>query len=250
MLRRRHHRRSRSTPAPTRSCVGVFEGEGIAHDVEGGALQALVDAGEAKPSLPQARAHARRREALAARRAAARATRSTPSAPASRPPPRSAARASSAARRSAGSCRTRSPTRSPPRFVEGTLLAAYRYTRVQVEPSDDGGRPGALDRLRPPRRRRGVEPRRRVGAAAATRRATSRTRPPNAHDARPASPSARGRSTGCTSRSMGRDGDRRPPGWARSRRSRRAPTRSRADHAALRAARTPPGPCSAWSARP
>ena len=31
--------------------IGIFEGEPIAHDVEGGALQALVDSGEAKPGL-------------------------------------------------------------------------------------------------------------------------------------------------------------------------------------------------------
>src|SRR5439155_22976102 len=31
--------------------IGVFEGEGIAHDVDGGALQALVDAGEARRSF-------------------------------------------------------------------------------------------------------------------------------------------------------------------------------------------------------
>jgi leucyl aminopeptidase len=31
--------------------IGVFEGEGIAHDVDGGTLQALVDAGEAQPAF-------------------------------------------------------------------------------------------------------------------------------------------------------------------------------------------------------
>jgi leucyl aminopeptidase len=31
--------------------IGLFEGEGIAHDVEDGALQALVDSGEARPGL-------------------------------------------------------------------------------------------------------------------------------------------------------------------------------------------------------
>ena len=31
--------------------IGLFEGEPIAHDVDGGALQALVDSGEAKPKL-------------------------------------------------------------------------------------------------------------------------------------------------------------------------------------------------------
>src|SRR3954466_4880478 len=31
--------------------VGVFEGEGVAHDTSGGELQALLDAGEAKPAF-------------------------------------------------------------------------------------------------------------------------------------------------------------------------------------------------------
>jgi leucyl aminopeptidase len=39
-----------STGADT-IAIGLFEGEGIAHDVEGGALQALVDSGEARPAL-------------------------------------------------------------------------------------------------------------------------------------------------------------------------------------------------------
>jgi leucyl aminopeptidase len=33
------------------ACVGVIEGEAIAHDVAGGTLQALVDSGEARPKL-------------------------------------------------------------------------------------------------------------------------------------------------------------------------------------------------------
>ena len=31
--------------------IGLFEGKAVAHDVEGGALQALVDGGEARPAL-------------------------------------------------------------------------------------------------------------------------------------------------------------------------------------------------------
>jgi leucyl aminopeptidase len=31
--------------------IGLFEGEGVAHDVDGGTLQALVDSGEARPSF-------------------------------------------------------------------------------------------------------------------------------------------------------------------------------------------------------
>src|ERR671914_3913 len=44
--------------------VGLFEGKGIPHDVEEGALTALVEAGEAKAGPPQARAHARGGQAL------------------------------------------------------------------------------------------------------------------------------------------------------------------------------------------
>src|SRR4051794_24378775 len=43
-----------SPPAETGAdtiAIGIFEGEAIAHDVEGGALQSLVDSGEARPGL-------------------------------------------------------------------------------------------------------------------------------------------------------------------------------------------------------
>jgi leucyl aminopeptidase len=45
-----------TTAAPAESgadtiAIGLFEGEAIAHDVEGGVLQALVDSGEARPGL-------------------------------------------------------------------------------------------------------------------------------------------------------------------------------------------------------
>jgi leucyl aminopeptidase len=42
------------SPAETAAdtiAIGIFEGEAIAHDVEGGALQALVDSGEARPGF-------------------------------------------------------------------------------------------------------------------------------------------------------------------------------------------------------
>ena len=48
--------------------VGVFEGEPIAHDVDG-ALQGLVDSGEARTGPAQARRRPRRRQPLRARRA-------------------------------------------------------------------------------------------------------------------------------------------------------------------------------------
>ena len=45
-----------TTAAPSQTgadtiAIGIFEGEAIAHDVEGGVLQALVDSGEARPKL-------------------------------------------------------------------------------------------------------------------------------------------------------------------------------------------------------
>src|SRR4051795_10772684 len=40
----------RETPADT-VAIGVFAGEGVAHDTSGGELQALLDAGEAKASF-------------------------------------------------------------------------------------------------------------------------------------------------------------------------------------------------------
>ena len=40
----------RDTAADT-VAIGVFEGEGVAHDTSGGELQALLDAGEAKPAF-------------------------------------------------------------------------------------------------------------------------------------------------------------------------------------------------------
>src|SRR5436189_3756840 len=40
----------RETAADT-VAIGVFDGEGVAHDTSGGELQALLDAGEAKPAF-------------------------------------------------------------------------------------------------------------------------------------------------------------------------------------------------------
>jgi leucyl aminopeptidase len=49
-------RASATTDAPIATdadtiAIGVFEGKGIAHDLEGGPLQALLDAGEARPTF-------------------------------------------------------------------------------------------------------------------------------------------------------------------------------------------------------
>jgi leucyl aminopeptidase len=63
-----HVRATTDSPADTGAdtiAIGLFEGEGIAHDVEGDALQALVDSQEARPSLRSvAVAHAQGRRYL------------------------------------------------------------------------------------------------------------------------------------------------------------------------------------------
>src|SRR5689334_22522465 len=53
-LRRMRAEATTASPADTGAdtiAIGLFEGEGVAHDVDGGALQALVDAGEVRPKL-------------------------------------------------------------------------------------------------------------------------------------------------------------------------------------------------------
>ena len=124
--------------------VGVFEGEVIAHDVEGGALQALLDSGEARPGFRKlALWHAEgvrwllvglgAREAFdpeRARVAAATAfgrARELSSSTLCWELPHKVSDAHAAA------------------FVEGTLLAAYEYTEfTSSEGEDDGGGPASL----------------------------------------------------------------------------------------------------------
>ena len=117
--------------------VGVFDGKGVPHDVEDGALEALVEAGEAL-GVPQAGGRPRRGAALDPRRAAARDDFD-------------AERARIAAAVALGRARelgTRAlcwelPHKVPDAvagaLVEGTLLAAYRYTTFKSEPDEDRG---------------------------------------------------------------------------------------------------------------
>ena len=58
--------------------IGVFEGEDVAHDVDDGALQALVDSGEAQARAAQGRRHPRRRVGAGCWSGWGRATSSTP----------------------------------------------------------------------------------------------------------------------------------------------------------------------------
>jgi leucyl aminopeptidase len=127
---------SSTTQAPPETgadtiAVGVFEGEPIAHDVDG-ALQGLVDSGEARPGLRKlAVAHAGgnryvlaglgKREEFDAERA------------------RVAAAAVAGRARELGTrrlCWEIPHHVDAPGFVEGTVLAAYEYRAFKTEPDD------------------------------------------------------------------------------------------------------------------
>ena len=122
--------------------VGVFEGKGIPHDVEDGALGALVESGEARPEFRKlTHAHAAGRRwiliGLGAR------------------DDFDAERARIAAATALGRARElgadtlcwelphKVPDAVAGALVEGTLLAAYRYTAFKSEPGEDRV-PGAL----------------------------------------------------------------------------------------------------------
>jgi leucyl aminopeptidase len=118
--------------------IGLFDGEGIAHDVEGAALGALVDSGEAKTGLKKvAVAHAGgRRFVLAglgkredfgpeqARLAAAAAQ---------------ARAAELGARRLCWEVPHHVDDAIVGALVEGTALAAYRFERFKSQPDENGG---------------------------------------------------------------------------------------------------------------
>ena len=117
--------------------VGVFDGEAVAHDVEDGALQRLLDARRGPHRLPPPRGRARRRAAAGCSSASARATRSTPSARASRPRSPSGARRSSGAGGSAGSCPTTSTTPWPARSSRARCSPPTASTRYKRARDDD-----------------------------------------------------------------------------------------------------------------
>ena len=116
--------------------IGIFEGEPIAHDVDGGLLQALVDSGEARPGLRKlAVTHAGGRRYILAglgKREDFDAEK---------------------ARTAAGAVVTRAREVATRKlcwelphhvgdaeaggFVEGTLLAAYSYREYKSKPEDD-----------------------------------------------------------------------------------------------------------------
>ena len=129
-----------SAPAETGAdtiAIGLFDGEPIAHDVDGGVLQALVDSGEAKPGLRKlAVTHAGGKRYVLA----GLGTREE----------FDAERARVAAASVVGRARelgTRKLCWELPHhvgeaetggFVEGTLLAAYAYRAYKSKPDEDG----------------------------------------------------------------------------------------------------------------
>jgi leucyl aminopeptidase len=126
--------------------LGVFDGKRVAHDVEDGALQALLDGGEARTTFKHlAVAHAAGKRWILvglgerdsfdperARIGAAVAQR----------------RASElGARELCWELPHRLDDRSAAAFVEGTLLAAYRFERYKRAPGEDEPPPAALEGL-------------------------------------------------------------------------------------------------------
>ena len=225
--------------------VGVFDGKGIPHDVDDGALGALVESGEARSSCGRSR---------------------------SRTPPGSAGsslgggsrddfdgeRARLVAATALGRARelgARSLCWELPHkvadavagaIVEGTLLAAYRYAAFKSEPGEDRA-PGELIVSAHHDVARAVE-RGRVGGggrqprARPQERAAERADAGGAGRARAGAAGRRGRGDG-----PGRDRGRRD---GRVRRGRAGlDERAAPDHVALRPARRRPGRCSASSAR-
>jgi leucyl aminopeptidase len=140
VLRRMRVRATTEAPGDTGAdtiAIGLFEGEGVAHDVDGGALQALVDSGEARRAFKKvAVGHAcgrrfilvglGRREEFDAERARA---------------------AAAVAQGRAAELGARALCWELPHhvddaiaagLVEGTALAAYRFDRYKSNTSDDG----------------------------------------------------------------------------------------------------------------
>jgi leucyl aminopeptidase len=132
---------STSSPADTGAdtiAIGLFDGEPIAHDLDGGVLQALVDSGEAKPGLRKlAVTHAGglryvlaglgKREEFDAERARVAAASVTGRA------------REIGARFLCWELPHHVGAAEAAGFVEGTLLAAYSYRAHKSKPAEDGG---------------------------------------------------------------------------------------------------------------
>ena len=135
-----HASATTDAPAATEAdtiAVGVFDDEGIAHDLEGGAAGRAARRRRGAHELQAPRPAPRRRPALAARRPRRPRRASTPSARGSPRPPSTAARASSAPARCAGSCPTTSPTTWPPRWSRARSWPATASTATGRAAEDD-----------------------------------------------------------------------------------------------------------------
>ena len=226
--------------------VGVFEGKGVPHDVPDGALQALVDVRRGALGVPHAHPRARRGPALDPGRLGDARRRSTPSARGSRRRSRSAARASSARATLCWELPHKVADAVAGALVEGTLLAAYRYTAFKSEPGEDRA-PEALVVSAHHDVAAAVEAGR-AGAEAANRARDLGNAPANVLT--PEALAARARAL--DGRAGRRDRPRGDRGGRHGRvRRRRAGRRRRAaaDHDPPRAGRARPGRCSGSSAR-
>ena len=220
-----HHRRARRTPAPTRSSSASSTARG-SRTTSRTARSARwwSPARRARASARSPHAHAGG-QALDPRRLRRRATSSTPSARGS-PRPSALGRARELGARSlCWELPHKVPDAVAGALVEGTLLAAYRYTAFKSEPGEDRA-PAEPDRLRPPRRRRGGRAAAASAPTAANRARDLGTRRPNVLT--PEALAARARAlAGREVDVHGPGGDRGGRAWARSPRSRRAPPTSR-----------------------
>ena len=178
-------------PSADTIAIGVFEGEGVAHDLDGGAAAGARRLRRGPKRLPQARRDARRRQALAARRA--RRARPFDAERARRGATVALGRARELGTRCcAGSCPTTSATRSLARSSRAPCSPRTGSTPTSRDEGDDED--GGLQELivsahhdvAAPVEPRGWWPRR------PTPRATSRTRRPTTSPRR-RSPSARAR---------------------------------------------------------
>ena len=224
-----------SAPADTGAdtiVIGLFEGEAIAHDVDGGLLQALVDSGEAKPGLRKlAVTHAG--GSATSWSGSASATTSTPSAPAS-PPPRRRPRAR--ARRALAVLGAAPPRRRRRRRRVRRGHAARRLPLPRLQ--ERARARTRLERargLRPPRRRRGGGARRARGRGGQRRARDLQNAPAN--DMTPEALAERARAAAELGADRRDDGPRRDRGRrhgrVRRRRARQRPGAA-ADHDPLR----------------
>ncbi len=235
-------------------CVGLVEGEGVAHDVPGDALGALVESGEARTAPRKvAVAHAEgarwvlvglgARERLDAEGA------------------RVAAAVAEARARDLGARALcwELPHHVDDDFaaglVEGTLLSAYRFDRFKSDPDEDGAAPGGLASLLVSAHHDVAAPVEAAAIVAAAQNAARDLQNTPSNELTPTRLAERARElAGELRRTLRRGRRSRDDRRARHGRLRgRGPRQrrgARADHAPLRAARGRRAGARAWWARP